>query len=97
MIDILLNNDNDLKITDNDVVIGVSDLQHQELILVCQKGEFKENPLSTVGIANYLRDDDIDGMLHEVRSCFAGDGMIVNKMAFKQDTNELDYESNYTE
>ena len=78
-----------------DVVIGEGDLQHQELILVCQKGEFKESPLATVGVANFLRDDDIPGMLHEIRTRFSVDGMEVLKINYIEHNGSLDYEAYY--
>lgn len=97
MIDILLNTDNDIRIENNDVVLGKSDLQHQELLLVTHKGEFKESPVATVGIVNFLRDDDIEGMLHECTVRFTNDGMAVTKMNFDEDSNSLDYGAYYPE
>lgn len=95
MIDLLLNTDNDLAIDNNDLSIGFSDYQHQQLILLMQKGELKESPLATVGIVNYLRESDIEGMLHEIRSCFASDGMTVSKLTYNEQTGDLDFDANY--
>lgn len=95
MIDCLLNIELDIDIKDSDVVVGESDLQHQELLLVLHKGELKESPIATVGIANYLRESDIEGMLHECRVRFTDDGMMVLKMNYNEDNNSLDYAAYY--
>jgi len=97
MTDIILNNECDIQFFDNDVVLGVSDNQHQELLLVCYKGEFKESPLATVGIVNYLRDNNIAEMLHEVRTRFVNDGMTISRMSFNENVNEIDYVASYKE
>ncbi|WP_346237771.1 hypothetical protein ABDK00_001675 [Niabella insulamsoli] len=97
MIDLLLNTDNDLQIANDDVVKGISDLQHQELIIICQKGEFKESPLATVGIVNYLRGEDIPGMLHEVRTRFVNDGIAVRSISYDESNGDLKYDASYSE
>jgi len=85
----------DVIINNNDLVIGESDGQHQELILILQKGELKESPLSTVGISSYLKESEIDAMLYDVRVCFAGDGMNVRKLSYSEEDTNLDYEADY--
>ncbi len=53
--DISLNEDNDLKIENGDFVIGLSDMQHVEHILVAHPGEYKEQPQLGIGIESYLK------------------------------------------
>lgn len=82
MIDLLLDSNNDLMIADNDLVIGESTEQHQYLLMLCNKGDFKENPLSCVGIAEWLKDNDISGCLAEIKTQFQKDGMNVNSITY---------------
>jgi len=79
--DLILDTDNDLDIIDNDLVMGDSAEQHQSLLLVSAKGEFKENPIATVGVLNFLEAENTNELLGEIRKCFAGDGMNVKKLA----------------
>ncbi|MGC8825230.1 MAG: hypothetical protein ACP5PZ_11680 [Bacteroidales bacterium] len=51
--DILLNDNYDLLITHGDLTIGNSDMQHVEAILLAYPGEFKNSPLTGVGIGQY--------------------------------------------
>ncbi len=95
MKDFLLNSNGDLDISGGDLHIGFSDLQHQEHILIAQKGSLKELPDRGVGIENFLNDSEIDEMVLEVRSEFEKDGMTVNKIKYSEETGNLDYEANY--
>lgn len=73
--------DNDLKIADGDLVVGNSDEQHQELLIVCSKGDFKEKPTVCVGSYEFLKDEDISGLLAEIKKEFERDGLQVNALA----------------
>ena len=55
--DILLDDTGDLLIENGDFVVGDSNQQHVESILLSQKGEFKEFPLVGFGIVNYIKSD----------------------------------------
>lgn len=81
MRDLLLDTDNDLNITEDDLVMGESTVQHQQLLLVCAKGEFKESPTATVGVINYSEAENTNDLLGEIRKCFTGDGMAVNNLS----------------
>jgi hypothetical protein len=81
MKDYMLDSDNDLRIENGDFVIDDSDLQHQELLLYAEKGAYKQYPLTGVGIMTYLKDENPDDLLREIRLQFAQDGMQVNKLA----------------
>lgn len=76
--DIMLDENFDLQIKDGDFVIGESTAQHQELLLIAQKGEFKEFPTVGVGIMDYaLEDSNTDELIQEISNQFSVDGMKV--------------------
>lgn len=95
MKDILLDQNADLAILNGDFVVARSNEQHQEHLLVFQKGALKDLPQVGVGLENYLMDDDIDGMLREIRHQFEKDGMAVQAVAFDELTNGLTYDADY--
>ncbi len=66
MIDLILQ-DYDLKTESGDFVCDVSDEQHQALLLATNKGDWKESPTVGVGVAAWLKDDDPDGLLGEIK------------------------------
>ena len=80
MTDILLDENYDLQLTDGDLVMGESTNQHQALNLLCNKGDFKEDPLQCVGIKGYLKSEDINGLLAETKKQFERDGMEVKSL-----------------
>jgi hypothetical protein len=55
MKDLLLTKNFDLHIHNGDFVVGESDYQRCELIILCWKGEFKEFPSLGLGIESYLK------------------------------------------
>jgi hypothetical protein len=73
--DILLDEDNDLKIVNGDFVIGPSDMQHVEHILVAHPGEYKEHPQVGIGIERYLKSTgQQQNLKREIRIQLAFDG-----------------------
>ena len=78
MKDFLLDDNLDLRIANGDFVIGESDRQHQRLLLVTDKGMWKENPATGVGVDRYLESEDPGLLLREIRLQFSKDGMTVN-------------------
>lgn len=52
--DILLSPDGDLTFANGDFVVGESDEQHIQHILVAEKGDFREYPIVGVGLIRYL-------------------------------------------
>ncbi|MCX6232611.1 MAG: oxidase [Bacteroidetes bacterium] len=91
--DILLDDSGDLACVDGDFVIGESTLQHQKLLLITQKGEWKENPKCGIGIENYLNDDDTNDMLNEINDQFEKDGMHVTSVNYIN--QQLQVDANY--
>jgi len=96
MTDILTDVVGDIEILNGDFVCGYSNFQHQEHLLLAQKGDLKEYPGVGVGIENYINGTDIDDFLSEVKSEFIKDGMTVNKLDFDEATGDLNYDANYT-
>jgi hypothetical protein len=78
MKDILLDDDLDLAIENGDFVIGDSEQQHQELILIAQQGSFRASPLTGVGISKYYKSAfsvaNIDKLRQKIRLQLQFDG-----------------------
>jgi len=83
----------DLAFENGDLKAGNSDKQHQRLLLVCDKGNYKEFPATGVGAFNYLESEDAADFLREVRTQFKADGMTINKLAFED--GKLKVDANY--
>ena len=86
MKDILTDENGDLLIEDGDLVIDDSDNQHQEHIILADKGDFKETPELGVGIANLLSDDDPMSILIEIKKNLEYDGVKVKNVKFDEDS-----------
>lgn len=90
MEDLLLDNNQELDIQNGDFVIGESTLQHQDLLLMTNKGEWKENPTIAVGVLGFLKDEDESGLLAEIKTQFEKDGMRVNTLAAEEGKLNID-------
>lgn len=80
MIDILLNGSNDLKVSAGDFGSGESKVTHNENLILCEKGEWKENPTMCVGAGSYLEDDAVSDLLNAVSDNLRRDGMSVKSV-----------------
>lgn len=79
--DILLDEDFDVMAENGDFKIADATLQNQQLLLLTGKGEWKQSPVTGVGLADYLLDDaPVDELHQEIQKQFALDGMKVNKI-----------------
>lgn len=85
MTDFLLDDTFDLLIIDGDLVVGESTAQHQKILLLADKGEFKDAPMRGVGARRYLEDNTPDNLAREIRQEFSADGMTVNKIQITPD------------
>lgn len=92
--DILLNQDGTPVIENGDFVIGESTEQHQKLLLISQKGDFRQYPFIGVGIDNFLNDDEISDLGAEIQKEFEKDGMTVNKVRVT-DIGKVNIDANY--
>ena len=84
MKDILIDNNNDLRLLAGDFEVGYSDSQQQKAILTTEKGEWKEHPEVGVGIAQMLADDLYTEVLIEIKKQLEYDGMQINDVALKE-------------
>jgi hypothetical protein len=85
MIDFLLDENGDLKFDNGDFATGYSDEQHQQNIMLANKGEFKESPELGVGLVAMLGDDLYTEFLIEAKKNLQYDGMTINNIKFMED------------
>ena len=65
----------DLDIKTGDFAVTESTSTHQKELLLCNKGEFKQNPLVCVGAIEFIDSDDSGDFIREVSQQFLADGM----------------------
>lgn len=75
MKDILLNIDNDMQIANGDFVAGESLNQQVGLLLLFNKGELKQYPLTGVGIYELINTESADDIKNAVREQLKDDGL----------------------
>lgn len=90
--DILLTEDNDLRIENGDFVVGFADMQHVDHILKAHPGEYKEHPQIGVGVQKYLKTTGQEQKLkRELRIQLAYDGYNNPKISLSDTFNlEID-------
>lgn len=84
--DILLNADGDLDVSeDGDLVVGFSDTQHFADLLLGEKGNYKQNPLSGIGGKRYINapvtSASVQALKKEVKVQLESDGAVVDEVA----------------
>ncbi|MBS0647398.1 MAG: oxidase [Verrucomicrobia bacterium] len=79
MKDFLLDENDDLAINGDLLIVDKSDEQHQRLLLLTNKGDWKESATVGVGILRWLKDEG-EGLLAEIKKEFEKDGMTVKKI-----------------
>jgi hypothetical protein len=76
--DIALGADFDLIIKDGDFLVKESTEQHQQLLPLADKGQFKQSPTTGVGIDSYLNDEaSPDDIRRDIQEQFESDGMTI--------------------
>lgn len=93
---ILLDGDLKFIVVNGSLAIGKIDKQAQKILMLSNKGEFKENPTRGVGAIRYIETADPQGLAREIRTDFKSDGMTVNTIKVTDDfQTEIDayYES----
>ncbi len=91
--DIALGDDGDLLIAGGDLLIAESTHQHQRLLLLTNKGEWKQKPLAGVGTLHYVERQDDGNLAREIQTQFCQDGMQVDKITI--DFPDLNIEARY--
>lgn len=76
------------------LVIGNALYQNTGLILICRKGEFKQQPALGVGIEDVLLDDDYLDWRRRIRISLELDEQTVNSVKFNS-ADSLTIESEY--
>lgn len=87
MNDLIKDIDGDLAIAGNDIVVGYSDQQQREDLLIVEKGAIKQFPDAGVGAFKYLESEDGAALLREISLQFSADGMNVKKVGIDLDGN----------
>jgi len=64
-----------------DFVVGESTAQHQEDLIICGPGDFKQNPDVGVGVMSYLDGEEFNDLVRNIALQFAKDGMKVASVA----------------
>lgn len=83
MVDFLLDENGDLQLDGTgSAILGNSNQQHKELLLLTGKGDWKENLATGVDAVRYLEGEDPSGLLTEIRKQFIADGMNVTTVQF---------------
>jgi hypothetical protein len=89
--DFLFDSDNDLKIKDGDFVIGQSDAQHIEHLIVSAPLDWKEFPLLGASVEKFLHSNDVERLKRGVIEVLKSDGYFVKRLAISSDF-EIDLE-----
>ena len=90
MTDIALTTDLDMMVADGDLVTEENLKQAQQLLLVTNKGEWKQHPTAGVGVANYLETASAGELSREIREQFSRDGMKVSSVKISGTTLEVE-------
>jgi hypothetical protein len=83
--DILLNGDYDLLYKDGDFVTGDALIQQQALLLSTGEGEWKQSPVTGVGMPGYLNDESEAELFRKVRLQFRNDNLSVTTLKKQTD------------
>ena len=83
MNDILLTPQFDLAISAGDFTQGECLKQSQTLLLLTNKGEWKQHPAAGVGTGNYLETASTPALSREIREQFSRDGMQVSSVLIR--------------
>lgn len=83
--DILLDENLDLKIENGDFSVGESTYQHQQCLILAEKGEFKQFPTAGVASKRYLENSDPSEYARAIRQEFIADGMDVKTIQIADD------------
>lgn len=96
MKDILLDEYLDIDFKNGDFGIEESTALHQKILILSEKGEFKEHPKRGVAARRFLEEHTPDNLAREIRQEFSADGMRVNNINISDDL-KINIEAFYNE
>lgn len=82
------------QIVDGDFVIEESTYQHQQILLLAEKGDLKQFPTSGVASKRYLESERPDNYARAIRQEFVADGMEVTEIIFSENL-EISIDAKY--
>jgi len=88
--DILLTSDYDLSVKDGDFETGAVVRQVQNLLMATSKGDWKQHPLLGVGIYEYLKSENLNVMVAEIKRQFKSEGLQINLIEINSDKIIID-------
>lgn len=91
--DILLTSEFDLAVDNGDFAVGGCLYQQQALLLATGEGEWKQNPVTGVGLQTYLLDESETELFRKVRMQLRSDGLQVIKL--KKQGDQLKIQSQH--
>ena len=94
MKDLVKDTDGDLNIVDDDLCIGISDQQHQQDLIMTEKGAIKQFMDAGVGAVKFLEAEDPGNLLREISLQFTADGMQVDEVKILPD-GKISVTANY--
>lgn len=77
----------DIQIENNDLIIGISNLQHQEHLLITDTGSLIEDESVGIGLESYINSEDIPGMLNRITEEYIKDGIEFEKIQIDEQGN----------
>ncbi|MCW3120698.1 MAG: uncharacterized protein JWQ38_190 [Flavipsychrobacter sp.] len=80
MTDISLDESEDLLISSGDFIVNECTAQHQRQLVLNNSGDFKQNPTVSVGIVDYLDDENYQDLMRKISLEFIKDGMDVKSV-----------------
>ena len=80
MIDIGLDIDYDLEVINGDFAAVESTAQHQQQLIINNKGDYKQNPTICVGAVNYFDEEQVHALVRAISIEFTQDGMDVRSV-----------------
>lgn len=79
--DIITDETGDLTLQNGDLLLGLSDSQHVEHIVLADKGHYRQNPLIGVGLARYLNGNiNPVALEQEIKTNLEADNYTVNRV-----------------
>lgn len=82
MIDIKQTTDGDIDLSTGDIVLIEPTERHKADILLASRGDYKESPLTGVGIVEYINSENNGGLLRVVAGQMSRDGINITEVGY---------------